>query len=403
MDYYDLCVIGGGASGLISAIEYKNNHKNSTVVILERLPKVGKKILATGNGRCNLSNIHASAKDYNYPEFAQTVFEKFDVQSNIDFFKSIGLITIVDSDGRVYPKSNAATSVLDILLIECKKLGVTILCDCTVYKLTKHENFEINEKIKAKNVIVACGGMSSSKLGSDGSGYEITRKLGHAVTPLFPALVQIKTENKYVKQLKGIRAKASLSLKENDNIISESEGEILFTDYGISGIAAMDISRFIKPSKNQQIYIDLANDMTQAEIEEYLYQIICHNPNSVASELLIGLLHKKIAQTVMKYCSVSLDEKTSNLSKKSLSAIAYSLKNFKLKVLGTQGFDFAQITSGGLSLSEFNDKTLESKLVKGLYCCGEILDIDSKCGGYNLNWAWSSGRLAGTVSGERKS
>ena len=238
--FFDVAVIGGGASGLVSAIEVKRNYPKKSVVIFEKLDRVGKKILATGNGRCNLDNLTATKEDYNSPSFVQFALEKYTPLSNLDFFSGLGLLTVSDSEGRVYPRSNSASSVLDALRFETEKLGIKIIFQ-KVEKIEKKDVFIINN-IKAEKVIMCCGGASSPSQGSDGSGFDLAKKFGHRITPLYPSLVQITTDTRFTKSLKGVRVKGKLTLKEKENFIGSSEGEILFADYGLSGIATMDLS-----------------------------------------------------------------------------------------------------------------------------------------------------------------
>ncbi len=397
---WDVAVIGGGMSGLVSAIEIKRNYPEKSVVIFEQLEKVGKKILATGNGRCNLDNMTADENDYNNPSFVSFALKKFTPQSNLSFWESLGLLTVSDSEGRVYPRSNSAASVLDALRFETENLGIKVIFE-KVTILRKDKDFIINNH-KAKNVIMSCGGCSSPSQGSDGSGFELIKKTGHTVTSLSPSLVQITTDTKYVKTLKGVRVKGKLTLKEKDKILGVSEGEILFADYGLSGIATMDLSRFlVKASKaeNTKIYLDMACDLTEKEIISYLFNRQKNNPSLECDNLLTGILPKAVGKVILKKLNIFPGEPIKNLSKSDFENIIKTLKNFQFTVTGTKGFQFSQVTSGGVKTDEVNEKTLMSKKVNGLYLAGEILDIDSRCGGFNLHWAVSSARLAAELKG----
>ncbi len=398
---WDVAILGGGMSGLVSAIEVKRHYPKKNVVIFEKLEKVGKKILATGNGRCNLDNLTANENDYNNPEFVSLALHKFSPQSNLDFWKSLGLLTAADSEGRVYPRSNSASSVLDALRFEVENLGIEIIFE-NIVSLAKEKNFKINNNHEAKSVIMCTGGCSSPSQGSDGSGLEILKKLGHRITPLFPSLVQITTDTRFTKPLKGVRVKGKLTLEENRKIIGTSEGEILFADYGLSGIATMDLSRFlpeVKNLNNAKIHLDMANEMTEKDILSYL----CHrqkaNPELECENLLSGVLPKAMGKVLLKKCNIFLGENVKNLTEKDFQNIAKNMKSFEFCVTGTKGFEFSQVTSGGVSLNEVDDKKLMSKKVEGLYLCGEILDVDSRCGGFNLHWAVSSARLAAELKG----
>ncbi len=397
---WDVAVVGGGMSGLVSAIEIKKRYPEKKVVIFERLEKVGKKILATGNGRCNLDNMTAKSDDYNEPQFVSFALDRFTPQSNLDFWKSLGLLSVIDSEGRVYPKSNSATSVLDALRFETERLGIDIIFE-KVSVLKKEKFFFVNNH-QAKNVIVSCGGCSSPSQGSDGSGFELLEKLGHRITPLFPSLVQITTDTRFTKPLKGVRVKGKLILQEKDKIVGQSEGEILFADYGLSGIATMDLSRFLTKAKNlrdAKIYLDAVTDMTKEEIASYLSERQKVNPSLECENLLTGILPKMFGKAVLKKCNIFPGEKTGNLRTKDFENMAKHIKCFEFPVTGTKGFEFSQVTSGGVCVNEVDEKTLMSKKVKGLYLCGEVLDVDSRCGGFNLHWAVSSARLAAELKG----
>ena len=397
---WDVAVIGGGMAGLVSAIEVKRNYPEKSVVIFEQLEKVGKKILATGNGRCNLDNMTANENDYNNPSFVSYTLGKFTPQSNLFFWESLGLLTVSDSEGRVYPRSNSATSVLDLLRFEIENFGIKVIFE-KVKKLEKEKVFLINNH-QAKNVIMSCGGCSSPSQGSDGSGFELLKKLGHKITPLSPSLVQITTDTKYVKTLKGVRVKGKLTLKEKEKILGLSEGEILFADYGLSGIATMDLSRFLPKIGNMndaKIYLDMASDLTEKEILSYLLNRQKNNPLLECDNLLTGILPKAVGKVILKKLNIFPGEAIKNISKKDFEKIVETIKAFDFRVTGTKGFQFSQVTSGGVDLREVDPKTLMSKKVEGLYLCGEILDVDSRCGGFNLHWAVSSARLAAELKG----
>ena len=399
--FRDVAIIGGGMSGLVSAIEVKRNYPEKSVVIFEKLEKVGKKILATGNGRCNLDNLTANENDYNNPDFVSFALQKFSPLSNLDFWKSLGLLTVADNEGRVYPRSNSASSVLDALRFEVENLGIEIVFE-NVVSLTKAKNFKINNNYEAKNVIVCMGGCSSPSQGSDGSGFGLLKKLGHRITSLSPSLVQITTDTRFTKPLKGVRVKGKLTLEENEKFIGMSEGEILFADYGLSGIATMDLSRFlakVQNVKSTKIHLDMANDMTEKEIISYLSERQESNPELDCENLLTGILPKAVGKVLLKKCNIFLGEKVKKLSNKDFKNIAGNIKSFEFCVTGTKGFEFSQVTSGGVSLEDVNRETLMSKKAEGLYLCGEILDVDSRCGGFNLHWAVSSARLAAELKG----
>ncbi len=395
MKHTDILIIGGGASGLAAAISAKRTDKTKSVTVLEHLPKVGKKILATGNGRCNLGNLSAAEHAYTNMRFASYAIEKYGTEKLVEFFESTGLYTRADSEGRLYPMSNTAASVLDALRFECENLGVDFCCEEKATEIKKHtDGFTVNGAYKAKNIIIATGGKAAPSQGSDGSGYPLLKSLGHKITPLAPSLVQIKTDTAKIKSLKGVRAKASLTLSTG----GKSEGEILFTDYGVSGIAAMDLSRFVKPDTKAEISIDLLPEFTEEKAKEIIIQIAKHNPNVPAEQMLGGIIHKAIGTAAIKSSLGFMPKTAGEIKPKQAAIIAAELKDFRLKVTGTKSFNDAQVTKGGADVSEFDSKTMMSKKHSGLFACGEVLDVDGACGGFNLAWAFASGRLAGETA-----
>ena len=387
----DVLILGGGASGLAAAVEAAA--QGCAVTVLEKNDRVGKKILATGNGRCNLLNIHASPDDYNAPEFVRRVFARYDVDSDLSFFRRMGLLTTTDSEGRVYPHSLSATSVLDVLRLECRRLGVTFICGETAKTLQKTDDgFVVNGTHTARNVIVACGGKAAPAQGSDGSGYALLQPFGHRVTKLYPALVQICTDTDFVRKVKGLRTPARLTLQSRSGTYM-SQGELLFTDYGLSGIAAMELSRYAKDGA--KITADLLPQTDEAEVAAMLHTVCRADADRSLEYLLTGIVHSRIGTAVLqRVCTEKLSSPVGALTDETVGEIAAALKGLPFTVHGTKGFPDAQVTAGGLELSQFTD-TLASKLVPGLFAAGEILDVDGKCGGYNLTFAWSSGRLAG--------
>ncbi len=387
----DLLILGGGASGLAAAIEAARS--GVCPVVLERLDRVGKKILATGNGRCNLLNLNASGAQYNDPAFVSEILHAFDVESDLDFFRSMGLVMTADSAGRVYPRSMAASTVLDVLRLECTRLGVELRTGESAANVRRTGSaFVVNGAMRTKALIVACGGKAAPAQGSDGSGYPLLRALGHSVTALRPALVQIRTETDAIRPLKGLRSMASLTLRTPKGETYTSDGEILFADYGLSGIAAMDLSRHA--AEGSVLTIDLLPDMTETETLDWLHARRRDDPRRPLDVFLTGLTQSRIGQTVLRQTlRMDLSLPCRKLDDGQLTALCRALKGFPLRVTGTKGFTDAQITAGGVPTAEF-DISLASRKTPGLFVCGEILNVDGLCGGYNLTFAWSSGRLA---------
>lgn len=396
-----IAIIGGGASGLCCAIASarKSAGKNAKIVIYESKDRVGKKILATGNGRCNMFNIYAKADDYSSPDFVRGILSRYDADAVRLFFESIGLYTRADEEGRAYPLSNQATSVLDVLRLECEHLGVKTLCDSEITSIKKQgKAFILSDGKAYDKVVLACGGKAVAK---NFGGYELLKSTGHTVTKLMPALTKLTVkDNTYTKQLKGIRHKGNIRLYIDGKKITEEDGELLFADYGLSGIAVMQLSSFVarhfRVSKTLPVAeCDFAASMSFGELCEALERICRYNKDMKAENLLTGFMPKKLGETVLKSVGVSLSSAVSQLNVKDIKNIASACKNFKFEIAALRPFDDAQVTSGGADLRDFDSNTLESKKMKNLYCCGELLDVDGPCGGYNLLWAFASGIAVG--------
>ena len=397
----NIAVIGGGASGLFAAISAKN--ENTDVTIYEKEKRVGRKILATGNGRCNMTNTTASYNDYHSLDikFIYPTIERFWVDQTLDFFENIGILWKEEDDGKVYPYSDTASAVLDVLRQKLEKSGVITECEFGVKKIKKQNNqFIIEDKNgnrkRADRVIIATGGMAGAQLGSDGSGYKILEGFGHKITKLYPSLVQIRTETDTVKKLKGIKVNAKVSVGDK-----EKTGEVLFTDYGISGPPVFWLSSYIEGEK--EIALDIMPEYSYTDISDMITKRVNTLGDIPLEDFFVGMLNKRVSQALLKHIGVEpLSRLASSLSRKEIQAISSIIKNFKLQVKGTSTWNNAQVTKGGADVSQFNADTMESKLVKGLYCCGEVLDVDGDCGGYNLQWAWSSGYIAGIYASGRE-
>ncbi len=394
MKAFDVIIIGGSASGLAAAIEAKRTDKTKSVAVLEKLPRIGKKILATGNGRCNLGNLNAENHPYTNREFAAKILNEFNTESLVEFFESMGLFVRADSEGRLYPMSNAAASVLDALRFECENLGVEIFCEVKAEKIEKQKNFVVNGTYIAKKLIIATGGKAAPSQGSDGSGYALLKAFGHRITPLAPSLVQLVTDTAKTKALKGVRASAELSLSTGGS----AKGEVLFTDYGLSGIASMDLSRFVLPEKKAEIVLDFLADFSAERAETALMNIAKSNPKYPGENLLCGFVHKALSLAIIKSALGYVPKTASEICEKQAQRIVRQAKNFTLELKGTKSFSDAQVTRGGADVSGFDSLSLESKKCPGLYACGEVLDVDAACGGFNLAWAFASGRAAGKSS-----
>ena len=396
-------IIGGGASGLMAAITAKKFAPSAQVIIAERLDRVGKKILATGNGRCNFSNINTKPVNYygKDPSFVNNALKEFTVSDTVNFFNELGIFPREEREGRLYPYSLQASAVLDALRIKCDMLGIETLLNKNVKEISAKKGrlravFDNGERLGADSIILAAGGCASPALGSDGSGFEILKKLGHTITPLSPALVQVKTDIKPIKGLSGIKIDAMAALIQNDKVIASDSGEILFTDYGLSGPPIFQLSAQMPFKKGLCIALDFMSEYSLRQV----YDILEGRKNSLLGltmeNFFGGLLNKRLGNLIARAAGIEkLSFKVDDLDRDMLWRISRLIKEYKIEVTGLNGFKNAQVTAGGALTDQFSPFTMQSKFVENLYCCGEILDIHGDCGGYNLQWAWSSGYLAG--------
>ena len=395
-------VIGGGASGMVAALTAAEN-KQLRVLLLERQARIGRKLLATGNGRCNLTNTGAAPENYHgeNPAFAVPALEAFPPEKALAFFHELGLLTQEEYGGRVYPLSNSANSVLDVLRFALDKAGVEQRCSTPVKNIRKEkQGFTVeteNERLHADQLILACGGAAGAKLGGVMDGYQLAKGLGHKRTGLYPALVQLLTEPEYPRALKGVRVQCSLRLKRRAFLLAKARGELQFTETGVSGPAVFDLS-WAAATGGEGLVLHVALlPLSAGELGARLKARREQYPELPASEILTGMLHNRLGRMLVKYAGLNGSAPISSLSEEERARLSQACLDFSLPVTGTEGFDNAQVTAGGLRSSDFNPRTLESRLVPGLFACGELLDIDGDCGGYNLQWAWASGRLAGRL------
>ena len=395
-------VIGGGASGILAALTAAEERDNS-VLLLERQQRIGRKLLATGNGRCNLTNTGAAPENYHgeEPDFVLPALARFGAGDALDYFHGLGLLTETEYGGRVYPLSNSANSVLDVLRLALDRAGVEQRCSAAVKSVARErQGFAVQteaERLHADKLILACGGAAGAKLGGVMDGYQLARALGHRRTGLYPALVQLVTEPDYPRSLKGVRVDCALTLKRRAYVLAESRGELQFTDNGVSGPAVFDISRAASTGgEGLELHIALL-PLGEEEILELLRQRRERYPELAAGEILTGMLHNRLGRMVVKYAQIPAATPLRELADEALRDLVRACRDFALPVKGTEGFDHAQVTAGGLRTADFDPRTLESRLCPGLFACGELLDVDGDCGGFNLQWAWSSGRLAGRL------
>lgn len=394
---YDICVIGGGASGLISAVQAKRNAPELNICVLERLPRVGKKLIATGNGRCNLTNMHASQDRYHGgTNIMAEAMRRYPPTEVIRFFQSIGVEPLYE-DNKVYPRSEQASSVLDALRLTLDELGVEVLCEFDVKAISP--GFVITARdgrvLNASKIILAAGGMSSPTLGGTESGYQLLQSLGHRVLPRLPALVQLKTPTESIRALTGIKYQGAISIFVQHVLERTEQGEVLFTEYGLSGPPVLQLSRIASAALNGRKQVNVRLEILSESPLPMLQQRRANLSSRPLSDFLTGMLNKRLGQTLLKLAGCApLSRLAGSLTDFELDTLSDLMTNWVLPVTGTQGFQSAQVTAGGLDTREVDPLTLESKLVPGLYITGELLDIDGDCGGFNLQWAWASGLLA---------
>ena len=397
----EIAVIGGGASGLMAAITAKKSGKE--VIILERKDRILKKVLITGNGRCNITNVNANISNYFGKNISsvENILNRFTPQDTMDFFNGLGIVCNEENRGKVYPLSGQASSVVDALRFEAEKLGIKIETEFYVRKIEKDGfKFKIysedRKKIEAGRVILAAGGQSYPELGSNGSGFELAKELGHSVTKLSPSIVQLKTEKNQVKGLQGIKTDVAVTAYGDNKKICTYDGELLFTDYGISGNVVFNISFVMPLYKNVEFEIDFMEKFDYNELYEMLKERKKIMSHLTMENYFNGMINKKLGQFLSKVSGIEkLSKPVKDLSDSDIRKLCTVLKKYRVKILETTGFKNAQVTAGGVSLDEVNTETLESKIVKGLYFSGEVLDVYGECGGFNLQWAWASGYIAG--------
>ncbi len=406
---YDIIVVGGGASGLVAAITAARN--KSKVLVLEHKDKIAKKILATGNGKCNFTNTYYDDTVFrsDSPSFVLPVLEQFSVNDTIHFFEELGVYP-KDRNGYLYPNSGQAQTILDVLRMEIERLRVPVLVEEHVSSIKKQKSGFVvttgKNKFTSEKVILCTGGKAGEALGSDGSGYELSKSLGHHMTPITPALTALRSKMKCFKMVAGVRTDVMLTLLVDKKKAATEEGELQLTDYGISGIPVFQISRYatraLAEKKTVEVVIDFLPKASYHEAVALLEERKRLRGQKLVEEFLIGLLNSKVCAMLIKEAGLDGKKQCATLSNKDLNRLASYLKKFVVTIDSSNSFDKAQVCAGGVVTKEINAKTMESKLVKDLYFAGELVDVDGTCGGYNLQWAWSSGYVAGLHASKTK-
>ncbi len=398
-----VAVIGGGASGMAAALEAAA--RGASVSVFERQARVGRKLAVTGNGRCNLTNLHAALEHYHGgdPAFVLPALQRYGVSETLRHFRELGLVTAAQPDGRVYPLSDTAGSVVDVLRFAMEAAGVKLIAGTEVRGITKAAGvFRLSMadgEAEADRLIVACGGAAGGRFGGTDAGYRLLKGLGHSCTGLACSLVQLRSDNSWCRSLKGIRADAALRLYENEVCLAGSSGEVQFTDYGLSGPAVFELSRPAAEKPGRVISLDLLRGVEEVELIELLLRRAACTPQLTVGDALIGTVQNRIGRVLVSAAGLRPSAPITELDEAAAKTLAHLAKHFDFRITGDMGMDNAQVTAGGIAVSEFDPNTMESRLCPGLYACGEVLDVDGDCGGYNLQWAWSSGRLAGAAAG----
>ena len=395
----------------MAAITAKRLNKNLQIDLFDANKSIGKKILASGNGRCNISNSNITSKNYigENPDFINYALKEFDFKAFEKFCKSIGLLLDIKESGKVYPLSNEAKSVTNLLELALQELDVRDFLETFINDIEKEgEKFIIrtNEKeFKDYDKVLISNGLGAApQLNASEIGLDFASKFGHSYNPTYPSLVGLKTENTHNGKLQGVKKECNVSLFVNGNLEQEIFGDVLFTSYGVSGFAILDISQLavlnLTSYQDVKIAINFFPKINRNDLADQIQALFKTVPNQKAVDILTGIISNKIAPVLLDICKIDLNTKASEINAKQIKAISYQLNQWKLKVIDSQGFGHAEASGGGVRTAEVDNKTYESKLVKGLYFAGEVLDIVGNRGGFNLQFAWASGYLVGKSLGK---
>jgi len=402
-----IAVVGGGAAGMMAAITAAR--QGARVTLLERQDRVGKKILATGNGRCNMTNVNCSVENFHGADlyFVRMVLNQFPVKKALEFFNALGVCTRVEDEGRVFPLTGQASTVLDVLRFETERLGVAIRVQTNIESINRQGYSFIlrwpEGEEQADRVVVTTGGKAAPYLGGNESGIEVLKKMGHTIAPIFPALVPLKVNPHFGSKLKGVKVIARAILVLSDKPAFKEEGEILFTEYGLSGPPILQLSRLANHARLEHQPVSLALDLfpfwSAEQLLSNLDQRFSFWPEAALDDALVGLIHKRLIPIILHDAQIAEAHKpVSQVAQEERIRIATVLKNWTFEIIGSLSWKEAQVMAGGICTRDFSAQTLESHLVKGLFAAGEVLDVTGDSGGFNLQWAWSSGYVSGLHS-----
>ncbi len=376
------------------------------VTVFERNDRVGKKLLATGNGQCNLTNLNCNSSHFHGedPGFVEDVFKNYTVNDTLNFFDTLGALTVSENDGRIYPRTYQASTILDVLRFEIELCGVTVKTQTPVVSIKKNRSGfvlkTVDNHFTSDAVVIACGSRAAPQLGGTSSGIDLLKGLGHSATVTFPVLVPLKTDFPHSRHLKGTKVLANSTLLINNKMIASEYGEVLFTEYGLSGPPAIQLSILVNSALQQnkivKYMIDLFPDKTLAELKGHLCKRFTDKPTVPVDTALIGFIHKRLISSILSESGITdLKKNSCNVDDQNSIRIAETVKKWTFTISGSLSWNDAHVSAGGIKTSEFDNTTMESMLVKGLFASGEVFDITGDCGGYNLQWAWSSGVIAG--------
>ena len=398
MNNKNMVIIGAGASGLVAAISCARN--GTKVTLLEQNSKIGKKILVSGNGKCNISNryINLSRFHSQNPDFVEKVLNGYDFNTIEKFFTSLGLALAEGKEGQMFPMSLQASCVVELLKYEAIQLDIEIICDCAVTDVEKKENTFIlkttHGKKTCKQLVLTSGSSAAPHLGGSGSGYAFATKLGHTLVPSYPSLVQLCSDDILLKECAGVKVAGLTRLYANGKYITEKQGDILFTKYGVSGLAILDISREASSRLANFEYCELSLDLmpkySKEKLGNFLSDRVKQNSKKPLPLWLHGIINKKLISIIIKQSGCKANTE-GNLNRKSINKLVHTIKNLNLPINNTKGFKNAEVSTGGIETKEINPKNMESKIVPNLFFAGEILDVDGDRGGFNFHWAWTTG------------
>jgi predicted Rossmann fold flavoprotein len=414
--FNELIVVGGGAAGLMAAVAAAR--RGVRPLILERMDRVGKKLLATGNGRCNLTNLNAGASSFHGADaaFVKPAIDRLGVQDTLAFFENLGLTWKEEDGGRVFPATDQASTVLDLLRYELKRLQIEEACGSEVTSIERTaEEFRLNLKNShvhfCRRLILAAGGKAAPSLGSNGSGYRLAQGLGHRIVEPMPSIVQLRLMSPHLKRLKGVRINVRAALVHSGAASAETDGELLFTDYGVTGPVALKLSRKVNECMGTGVQklllkVDLFPEMPESRFLPFLEERFRQLHYKDAQDGLVGLIHKRLIPVTLELALIDKTKPAKALVPSEIERLGAVLKAWSIEVIGTRSWLDAQISAGGVASEDVDPETLESRRAPGLFFAGEILDVDGDSGGFNLQWAWSSGWTAGThaasAAGDRR-